>query len=134
MTVTVAPIKRRRTDPPAATPSDIAAPVASGSRSVDATGTGPVAPQPKSSVAWLPLAGVMALVVLVLVFILQNLKTVRVSFFTVDWRIPLALDLLFAAVLGGLIVMAVISLRNFQRRRAARRHARGATDGPGART
>jgi uncharacterized integral membrane protein len=76
----------------------------------------------------------MALVVVVLVFILQNLKTVRVSFFTADWRIPLALDLLLAAVLGGLIVLAVISFRNFQRRRAARRHARRASNEPGART
>jgi uncharacterized integral membrane protein len=76
----------------------------------------------------------MALVVVVLVFILQNLKTVRVSFFTVDWRIPLALDLLFAAVLGGLIMLAVISLRNFQRRRAARRQARRPSNEPGART
>jgi uncharacterized integral membrane protein len=76
----------------------------------------------------------MALVVVVLVFILQNLKTVRVSFFSLDWRIPLALDLLFAAVLGGLIVLAVISLRNLQRRRAARRHARRPSNEPGART
>jgi uncharacterized integral membrane protein len=76
----------------------------------------------------------MALVVVVLVFILQNLKTVRVGFFTVDWRIPLALDLLFAAVLGGLIVLAVISFRNFQRRRVARRHARRASNEPGPRT
>jgi uncharacterized integral membrane protein len=76
----------------------------------------------------------MALVVVVLVFILQNLKTVRVSFFTADWRIPLALDLLLAAVLGGLIVLAVISFRNFQRRLAARRRARRASNEPGAQT
>jgi uncharacterized integral membrane protein len=113
---------------------DTAAPLTSGSQSVAGTGAGPVAPRQKSSVAWLPLAAVMALVVVVLVFILQNLKTVRVSFFTLDWRIPLALDLLLAAVLGGLMVLALISLRNFQRRRSARRQARGAPNQPGART
>ena len=128
--MTVAPIKRRREDPAAATQADEAAPVASGSQ----PDAGPVAPPQKSSVAWLPLASVMALVVVVLVFILQNLKTVRVSFFTADWRIPLALDLLLAAVLGGLIVLAVISFRNFQRRLAARRRARRASNEPGAQT
>jgi uncharacterized integral membrane protein len=126
-------MKRRREDPTAATPPAAVAPTASGSQPGPASGAGPVAPQPKSSVAWLPLASVLALVVVVLVFILQNLKTVRVSFFTVDWRIPLALDLLLATVLGGLIVLAVISLRNWQRRRAARRHGRRESSEPGAR-
>ena len=130
----MAPIKRRRADPPVATPSDASAPIAAGTQPVPAPGPGPVAPQQKSSVAWLPLVSVTALVVVVLVFILQNLKTVRVSFFTADWRIPLALDLLLAAVLGGLMVLALISLRNFQRRRSARRQARGAPNQPGART
>jgi uncharacterized integral membrane protein len=83
-------------------------------------------------VAWLPLVAVTVPLVLVLVFILQNLKTVRVSFFTVDWRIPLALDLLLAAVLGGLIVLAVIAFRDFQRRRTARRSARRESNDPGA--
>jgi uncharacterized integral membrane protein len=62
----------------------------------------------------------MVLVVVVLVFILQNQKRVRVSFFTVHWSIPLALDLLFAAVLGGAIVLAATSLRALRHRRMAR--------------
>jgi uncharacterized integral membrane protein len=128
----MASMKRRREDPATATHSDAGAPIASGSQPAPVPGAGPVAPQQKSSVAWLPLASVMALLVVVLVFILQNLKTVRVSFFTVDWRIPLALDLLLAAVLGGLIVLAVISLRNLQRRRTARRSARRESNEPGA--
>jgi uncharacterized integral membrane protein len=129
----MASMKRRRDDPSAATHSDAAAPTASGSQTVPAPGAQPVAPQQKSAVAWVPLVAVTVPVVVVLVFILQNLKTVRVSFFTVDWTIPLAVDLLFAAVLGGLIVLAVIALRNFQRRRMARHIARRESNNPGAR-
>jgi uncharacterized integral membrane protein len=74
--------------------------------------------------AWTPLITVIVLLVAVLVFIVQNLKTVRVSFFTVDWKLPLALDLLLAAVLGGLLVLTASWLRALQRRRAARRDGR----------
>jgi uncharacterized integral membrane protein len=65
-----------------------------------------------------------ALLLVVLVFILQNLKSVRVSFFWVHWRIPLAIDLLLAAILGGLIVFTAGSVRILQLRRLVRRHAR----------
>jgi uncharacterized integral membrane protein len=128
----MAAMKRRRADPTAATQPDAAVPTASGTQSVPSTGAKPVAPRQKSSVAWWPVISVMALLVVVLVFILQNLKTVRVKFLTVDWRIPLAVDLLFAAVLGGLIVLAVISLRDIQRRRAVRRQARRGSNAPDA--
>jgi uncharacterized integral membrane protein len=73
----------------------------------------------------------MVLVVVVLVFILQNQKQVKVSLFFLHWSIPLAVDLLFAAVLGGAIVLVATSLRALQRRRLARRQARSA--GPPAR-
>jgi uncharacterized integral membrane protein len=66
----------------------------------------------------------MVLLVVLLVFILQNLQKVKVSFFAVHWRAPLAVDLLFATVLGGLIVFAAGSIRILQLRRLARRHPR----------
>jgi uncharacterized integral membrane protein len=78
----------------------------------------------RTSSAWASLAVGLVLLVVLLVFILQNLKTVRVSFFWVHWRIPLALDLLFATVLGGLIVFTAGSLRMLQLRRTARRQAK----------
>ena len=65
-------------------------------------------------------AGMVALVI-VLVFILQNLKSVRVHFFWATWSIPLAIDLLLASVLGGLVVFTVGSVRIMQLRRATRR-------------
>jgi uncharacterized integral membrane protein len=127
----MASMRRRQDDVTATTKPDAAVPPPSASEPVVSTGARPVAPQQKSARAWVPLATVLVLLVVVLVFILQNLKTVRVSFFAVDWRIPLALDLVFAAILGGVIVLAVMSLRDFQRRRVARRRGRGETTRPG---
>ena len=65
-------------------------------------------------------AGMVSLVI-VLVFILQNLRSVRVHFFWATWSIPLAIDLLLASVLGGLVVFTVGSVRIMQLRRATRR-------------
>lgn len=72
--------------------------------------------------SWLAVAAGMILLVILLVFILQNLQEVKVSFFTVHWRAPLAVDLLFATVLGGLVVFTAGSVRIIQLRRIARRH------------
>jgi uncharacterized integral membrane protein len=66
----------------------------------------------------------MVLLVVILVFIVQNQKQVKASFFAWHWTIPLAVDLLFAAVLGGAIVLAATSLRVLQHRRVARMQAR----------
>ena len=70
----------------------------------------------------------MILLTVLLVFILQNLQRVKVSFFTVHWRAPLAVDLLFATVLGGLVVFAAGSVHIIQLRRAVRHHQQAARD------
>jgi uncharacterized integral membrane protein len=67
-------------------------------------------------------AGLVFLVVL-LVFVLQNLRSVRVRFFWATWTVPLAVDFLLATVLGGLLMFASGSLRILQLRRAAKRNA-----------
>ena len=71
--------------------------------------------------AWVALAAGMFFLVVVLVFILENLHSVKVHFFGATWDIPLAVDLLLAAVLGALVMFAAGSLRILQLRRAARR-------------
>lgn len=71
--------------------------------------------------ARLALAGGAIGFIVVLVFILQNLKSVRVSLFFVHWTLPLAFDLLLAALLGGAVVLTATSLRNYQQRRTGRR-------------
>ncbi len=65
----------------------------------------------------------MLALVVVLVFILQNLTTVRAHFFAATWKIPLGVDLLLAAILGGIVVAFLGAVRIFQLRRLAhRRH------------
>lgn len=75
----------------------------------------------RTSHTWVALAAGLFFLIVVLVFILQNLKSVKAHFFWATWSIPLAVDLLLAAVLGALIMFTAGSLRIVQLRRAARR-------------
>jgi uncharacterized integral membrane protein len=53
---------------------------------------------------------------LLLAFIIQNTKSVKVSFFTVSRNMPLGVALLLAAVGGVLLAGVVASLRIWQLR------------------
>jgi uncharacterized integral membrane protein len=63
----------------------------------------------------------VASLVLVLVFILQNLQAVAVSFMVFHGKLPLGVALLVAATLGGVIVVAAGAARVVQLRRTRRR-------------
>ncbi len=80
-------------------------------------------PNTRTGVVWWALGFSMLLLVLVLVFILQNLAAASTNLFSVKWTIPLGLDLLLAALLGGLIVFLLGVGRMLQLRRLARRYA-----------
>jgi uncharacterized integral membrane protein len=80
-------------------------------------------PRTRAGALWWALFGGAVALVVILVFILQNVRSVSVHFFTVEWRVPLAVDLLLAAVLGALIMFTAGSLRIMQLRRVARRAA-----------
>ncbi len=74
--------------------------------------------------AWTALViGILALVV-ILVFILQNLQSVELSFLAFHGRLPLAVALLFAVILGAVIVMAFGGARIRQLRMVVRRARR----------
>jgi uncharacterized integral membrane protein len=78
--------------------------------------------------AWAALVvGVLALV-LILIFILQNLQSVEISFFVFHGHLPLAVALLFSVILGAVIVLAFGGARITQLRGVARRARR--QDGP----
>ena len=65
--------------------------------------------------------------VVILVFILQNLQSVEVHFLFMQGNLPLAVALLFAMVLGAVVVLAFGAVRILQLRmvaRAARHRAR----------
>jgi uncharacterized integral membrane protein len=80
--------------------------------------------------AWTALViGILALIA-VLVFILQNLQSVELSFLAFHGRLPLAVALLFAVILGAIIVAAFGGARIRQLRMVARRARRPeASDG-----
>lgn len=73
---------------------------------------------------WASLVFALVLLVIILVFVFQNLQSVKVSFISLHGRFPLALALVFAAVLGALLVVCLGSVRIVQLRRVARRNLR----------
>jgi uncharacterized integral membrane protein len=80
--------------------------------------------QTRLSGAWTALViGIVALVV-ILVFILQNLQSVEVYFLFLHGHLPLAVALLFAMVLGAVVVLAFGAGRIFQLRLVAMRARR----------
>lgn len=70
------------------------------------------------SAAWTALALGAVTLIVVLVFILQNLRSVEVSFLVFSGVLPLGVALLFAAIAGALVVLAVGSARMLQLRLA----------------
>lgn len=80
--------------------------------------------QSRLSGAWTALVVGIATLVVILVFILQNLQTVEVYFLFFHWHLPLAVGLLFAMVLGAVVVLAFGAVRILQLRLVARRARR----------
>jgi uncharacterized integral membrane protein len=80
------------------------------------------------SAAWTALiVGIGALLV-ILVFILQNLQGVELNFLIIHSHLPLGLALLFAVILGAVIVLAFGGGRIIQLRLVARRARRRRAD------
>jgi putative membrane protein len=76
----------------------------------------------RTSMVWTMVGIGVVLLVAILVFILQNGQRVRVRFLMVDGTLPLGVALLFAALLGALLVLAAGAARVLQLRVVARRH------------
>jgi uncharacterized integral membrane protein len=81
-------------------------------------------PSTRTSNSWTFVAIAIIALVVVLVFILENLHATDATFFGVHWRIPLGLDLLLAALLGAAAVFVVGAARTLQLRLLARRTMR----------
>jgi uncharacterized integral membrane protein len=75
----------------------------------------------RTSRAWIRLLPVLVVLVVILVFVFQNPKKVKVSLFTFSGTLPLSVGLLGAVILGALLALALGSLRILQLRRAVRR-------------
>jgi uncharacterized integral membrane protein len=83
----------------------------------------------RTSMVWTMVAAGVVLLVAILVFVLQSGQRVRVRFLMANGTLPLGVGLLFAALLGALLVLVVGVARVLQLRGVARRHRR-ADQGP----
>jgi uncharacterized integral membrane protein len=79
------------------------------------------------SAAWAGVLAAVVVLVLLLVFILENGHSVKVSYFGASGHLPLGVALLLAAVGGALIIGIVGVARLSQLRLTARRHRRSHT-------
>jgi putative membrane protein len=78
----------------------------------------------RTSMVWTMVGIGVILLVAILVFILQNGQRVRVRFLVANGTLPLGVALLFAALLGALLVLVAGAARVLQLRVVARRHRR----------
>jgi uncharacterized integral membrane protein len=112
--------------PPPSTPSDEGSTETPSLRE----GSPPAAGAPqltRASAIWVATGAALLLLILLLVFILQNAKKVEVHFLGLTGTIPLGLALLVAAVGGGVLVAIAGVARITQLRVSARRTRRGTT-------
>lgn len=75
----------------------------------------------RTSGAWAGVIAAAVLLVLLIVFIIQNTEKTRIEFLGFDGSVPLAAALLIAAVAGMVVVGAVGSLRILQLRRRVKK-------------
>jgi uncharacterized integral membrane protein len=101
--------------PPTATTPPQSRPTPSESRPTDSRPRRPTG-RTRISATWVALVIATLVLVLLLVFILQNTESVKVSYFTADGTMPLGVALLLAAVGGVLLAGLVASLRIWQLR------------------
>ncbi|MGH9101758.1 MAG: LapA family protein, partial [Acidimicrobiales bacterium] len=71
-------------------------------------------PRTRTSAVWTTAGFGLAFLVVVLIFILDNLQRVKVSFVGASGSLPLAVALLFAAILGALVVLLMGAARVLQ--------------------
>lgn len=82
------------------------------------------APRTRTGAAW-TLAAVGAVVLLLmLIFIMQNMQRAELNFLWIEGTLPVGVGLLLSAVIGALIVICLGAGRLLQHRLAERRHRR----------
>ncbi len=74
----------------------------------------------RAAALWTALILGFLILIVLLVFIAQNTASTAFQFLGWHWSLPLGVAILFAAVAGGLITVAVGAVRIFQLRRAAK--------------
>lgn len=82
----------------------------------------PVIPFTRAGALWSSLTVGFLILIALLVFIAQNTASTSFQFLAWHWSLPLGVAILLAAVVGGLITVAVGTARIVQLRRAAKKH------------
>lgn len=78
----------------------------------------------RAAALWAALIGGFIVLIVLLVFILQNTDSTTIHFFGWQWNLPVGVAILLAAVCGGLLTVAVGTARIVQLRRAAKKNLR----------
>jgi uncharacterized integral membrane protein len=77
----------------------------------------------RAGALWASLVMGFLVLILLLVFVTQNIESTTFFFFGWKWSLPKGVAILLAAVGGGLLTFAVGTARILQLRRAAKKHA-----------
>ena len=84
--------------------------------------TDPAAKFTRAGALWTSLIAGFLILILLLVFITQNMETMSFTFLGWHWSLPLGVAILLAAVCGGLITFLAGTARIYQLRRAAKKN------------
>jgi uncharacterized integral membrane protein len=76
----------------------------------------------RAAALWSALIVGFVILILLLVFILQNTDSTTIHFFVWEWNLPVGVAILLAAVCGGLLTVAAGTARIVQLRRAAKKN------------
>lgn len=76
----------------------------------------------RAAALWAALILGFLILIVLLIFIAQNTVTTQFQFLGWHWTLPLGVAIMFAAVAGGLVAVAVGAVRIFQLRRAAKQN------------
>lgn len=88
------------------------------------TGHEPVPGRTRTGSLWVAVGAAAVVLLVLLIFILQNGSSVQINLFGANPDLPLGVALLLAAVLGALLVVLVGAARVVQLRHTARKIAR----------
>jgi uncharacterized integral membrane protein len=76
----------------------------------------------RAAALWSALIVGFVILILLLVFIMQNMGYTTVQLFGWAWQLPVGVALLLAAIAGGLLTFLVGTVRILQLRRAAKKN------------
>lgn len=76
----------------------------------------------RAAALWSALIVGFLILILLLVFIMQNTDSTTINFFVWQWNLPVGVAILLAAVCGGLLTVAAATARIIQLRRAAKKN------------